>query len=99
MADIFVCDVGKVIRLTVRENGAVVNVSGASTKQIKIKKPDGTTLAKGATFTTDGTDGKVQYVVESGVFSQPGLYEFRAYLVLGAWTGHSSKKVAEIQSV
>ena len=51
--------IGLVITLTITEDDVAVNISSATTKTIKIRKPDGTVLAKTAAFTTNGSDGKV----------------------------------------
>jgi hypothetical protein len=85
-------DIGTVIELVVHDSDdAVVDISGASTKQIKITNPSGTTSTKDGSFSTDGTDGKLRYTTVSGDLNQEGLWKARAYLVFaGGWAGHSS---------
>lgn len=91
MADhIQVGNIGTVIRLTVKEDGVAVDVSSASsTKQIILGKPDGTSLTKNASFTTDGSDGKVEYTTIDGDLSLPGWWTAQAYVVMTGFTGHS----------
>ena len=69
-------DVGTIFRVTVYDTTSsggtsVADISGATTKQFTFKRPDGTTFTKTAVFTTDGTDGNIQYVTESGVLDGP----------------------------
>jgi hypothetical protein len=83
-------DVGTRITLTLKEDGDIVNISSASTKQIKVKKPSGETVTRTGSFTTDGTDGKLFCTIQASDLDEIGKYTARMYLVLGTWTGHSS---------
>lgn len=82
--------IGLVMTLTVEEDGAAVNVSSASTKKIKIRKPGGAVLEKDAAFTTNGTDGKLTYTTISGDIDKVGEYRVQAYVVMSGFTGSSS---------
>ena len=67
--EIRVGDIGTKFQVTVKDGASVVDISSAtSTKQIILKKPDGTTLTKSATFSSDGTDGLGRQLYDS-----PGL--------------------------
>ena len=68
-------DVGTLIQRTIKENGNVVDVSGATTTLI-IVRPDGTKVDRTMSFVTDGTDGEVEYKVEAAddMWSIPGTY-------------------------
>lgn len=79
---IFKNDIGAVIRLTVTSNGSSRDVSTATTRQIILKKPDGTIVTKTASLTTNGSDGRMQYVVESGVIDQAGAWKVQGRLVI-----------------
>lgn len=59
---------GTVFQATIKDDAddTVVDVSGATTLEIKAKKPDGTILTKTATMTGDGTDGKIEFSDDSG---------------------------------
>lgn len=85
-------DIGTCIELVIYDqNGAIKDISGASTKQIKFTKPSGATVTKDAAFTVDGTNGRMYYKTVSGDLDQSGLWKCRAYLVLAdPWTGHST---------
>lgn len=82
--------IGAAIRATVRENGSALDVSGASTKQLVFKKPDGTKVTQTATFYTDGTDGVLQYTTVSGDIDQAGSWQCQAYLAgLSGFSGYT----------
>ena len=61
-------DIGTVITVIIKDSsGTIVDVSSATvTKNIVLKKPDGTIETKGASFTTNGTDGSIYYTTISG---------------------------------
>lgn len=67
-------DVGTVIEMTCKDGSTVIDISGATTVQIIFQAPDGTLLTKTASFTTDGTDGKMRVTSESGDFTPAGLW-------------------------
>lgn len=87
-SEIHVGDVGTAIRATIKdEDDVVVDVSAATTKQLIFEKSDCTEVTKTATFYTDGTDGIIQYVTESGFLTVAGVWRVQAYIVLpgGEW--------------
>lgn len=86
---IFVGDVGTAFRGTFKENGVVVNISAATTKNMIFEKPDGTIVTKSAVFLTDGSDGILQYVSISGDLNIGGNWRLQGYVDLGSWAGHS----------
>jgi len=81
-------DIGTVFVGTVKDDaGNVVDISGATTKQFTFKKPDGSKAIKTAIPTTDGTDGKMQYVAVSGDLDQAGGWRLQGKVILpsGTW--------------
>lgn len=87
-ADIRVGDVGTVFRLTiVDELEDIVNISAATTTEIRFEKPDKTTVDKTAGFVTDGTDGGIQYVTIADDLDMSGKWRIQAYIVtpVGEW--------------
>lgn len=82
-------NIGTVIRVTIRSAGNVVDVSGASTKQILLQKSDGTDLTKTASFTNDGTDGQIEYTTVSGDLDTLGVLQVQAKVVLSGNTFYS----------
>ncbi len=86
--EVHVGDIGTVFEATITDAGVVVDISGASTKDLNFLKPDGTTtLNKNGSFTTDGTDGKLRYTTISGDLDTAGTWQIQAHVILGggAW--------------
>lgn len=80
-------DIGTVFVVTVKDGGSALDISGATTKEIFFQVPDGTTLTKTAAFTTDGTNGKIQYTTISGDLSVTGQWKLQAHVInaSGEW--------------
>jgi hypothetical protein len=90
MADeIHVGDVGTLFVLTISDDGAVVDLSTATTKTVVFELPNGDTLEKAAAFYTDGSDGILTYTSTSGDLSVAGLWHLQAHVVLYAGEWHS----------
>ena len=93
-------DIGSVLRVTVRESSdqSAVAVSSATvTKDIILEKPDGTNVTKAASFTTDGTDGKIQYATISGDMDAAGTWGLQASVVLTSHTIKSTRVRFEVK--
>lgn len=67
-----------------------VDISSATTKNIVIRRPDHTLLAKPATFSTDGTDGKLFVLTESNDINIEGTYKVQGHIVMTGWNGRST---------
>ena len=92
MTELHVGDYGTSLQLTATENGSAIDISGVTTKQIKLRAPDGRLLTKTAAFTTTGVDGKMRYTLQSGDLDTPGRWRWQGYLAgLGGWTGHTTE--------
>ena len=73
-------DIGTKFKLTVKDGSSAVNISSAvsaGTKQVIIKKPSGDKLEKNASFTTDGTDGVMEYTTEANDLDESGTYKLQ----------------------
>lgn len=83
-------DIGTIFRITLLSGSTAVDVSGASSKYILFRKPDGTTLQKTATFYTDGSDGIVEYTAVSGDLNATGTWKIQARVTLtnGTWSSN-----------
>ena len=90
-------DVGTVFRLTIIDtDGTAIEVSTASVKYIYFQDPNGTRTQETAAFTTDGTDGKIQYTTTAGDIDLVGTWMVQGYVEtsLGKfWTEKDSFKV------
>lgn len=74
--EIHVGDIGLALQYTVYDqNGAVYNISGCQIT-IKYTPPHNSSpvFTKSGTLVTNGTDGLVQYVTQSGDLSVPGWW-------------------------
>lgn len=79
------------ILITVTEDNAIVDLSSATVKKVKIWKPSGELIEGTASYETDGTDGKIYYATVDGDLDELGWYTFRAYLEVGSFIGHTRK--------
>lgn len=86
---VFVNDIGTVFRATIKEDDEVVPVDSATTQQFIFQPPDGVSFTRPTVFTTDGTDGQIEYATVDGDLSVGGEWKIQAYLVLSAWEGRS----------
>ena len=84
MDEIHKGDVGTILRVTVTDDGAAVDISAATTKQLLLKSPAGAVLTKTAVFTNTGTDGKLQYTTIAGDLSSTGDWQIQASCVFSA---------------
>ena len=78
--NIVVGDFGQTAQLTIIDvdTGEAADISGyATTIQMIFTNPSGTEIPKTATFVTDGTDGKIKYTIEDGLFSVAGIWSVR----------------------
>jgi hypothetical protein len=87
-APIFVDDEGTIFRLTVQEciNDVLtpVDVSSQTNMDFIFKKPDGSTISPNPTpvFTTNGTDGVIEYTTVTGDIDQAGVWCLQAEVTL-----------------
>jgi hypothetical protein len=89
-AEVHVGDIGTVFEITVKdEDGVVVDISAATTKQFIFAKPGGTKVSKDASFVVNGTDGKLKYVTASGDLDESGDWQLQVYVVMPTGTWHS----------
>ena len=84
--EIHVNDVGTQFLVTVTDGSSAVNISSATTKELIIKKPSGTKLTKATSFTSDGTDGKMQYSIASDDLDEAGSYKLQGKVVISDGT-------------
>lgn len=94
MASARLSDYGFKITLTIKDPaGVVVDVSGATTRQILLTDPSGNEDAKVASFTTNGTDGKIETTVAASVLDQAGRWSIRGRVFDGSTFQYTSTRV------
>ncbi len=84
--ELHVGDSGTTLRVTVEEDGAAVDVSGA-TAAIILKDPSGNTAATAASFTDDGSDGQIEMVTTTETLTEAGKWWIQAKITTdnGEW--------------
>ncbi len=90
MASVRVNDTGTRFELTIVENDVAVDISSATMKTIKFQKPDNVILSKTADFTTDGTDGKIDYVSITNDIDVKGEWKIQGYIEIPSGKFHTS---------
>ena len=71
------------------DTGVAIDVSSASTKQLKIQGPGQTTKTKTAAFIDDGTDGWVRYTTIDGDLDVIGVWQIQGSFVDSGETYHT----------
>jgi len=72
-------DWGVRFEITVITATSTVDISGATTKQIIFEDPGGSVSTKTATFTTNGTDGKMYWDSTTSFLSTAGRWKLQGY--------------------
>ncbi len=94
MADIHVGDTGTRFELPIvdmiNDVSVAVDISSATVKTIKFRGPDNVTVSKTAGFTTDGTDGKIDYTSITNDIDQRGQWKIQAYIEMPSGKFHTS---------
>ncbi len=92
-------DIGTVFRLTILDqDGAVVDVSGASVKKILFQSPGGVLDTQDAEFSDDGSDGQIEYVTVDGDLDETGVWSIQAKVTMVAGTWYSETKTFAVQA-
>lgn len=99
MSTVHVGDVGTIFEITVLENNVALDISAATDQKILFRKPDGTVLTKTAAFTTDGTDGKIEYQSQAGDIDVKGTWEIQGRLVLPQGTFYTRATSFRVEEV
>ena len=92
---------GVVVTITVKENGAPLNIAAASVKQFRLKPkhPKGVPKKVDASFVTNGTDGKLKYTTQATTFDVVGDWDIQAYLVTCAYAGYTTAATITVLDV
>lgn len=75
-------DVGTIFRVRIIDDstGVPIDISSAVVKTVKFKKSNGVILEKAATFTTNGTDGYMQYSTIQGDLNVSGTWTIQGFV-------------------
>jgi len=94
--EVHVGDIGTALKARIMEEGAVQNISAATVKKFRFKKPGGTIIEKTAEFDTDGTDGILKYETVLGDIDEAGPWEMQAYLEFPTGKWWSSRETFQV---
>lgn len=86
-AEIHKNDINIIIRNTLLDQDSDIVDLSAATLTYYFKKPSGDIVTKTGSLFSDGSDGKVQYAVESGVLDEVGdwIYQIKTEIGSGVW--------------
>lgn len=73
------------------QDGVVVDVSGASTKDMIFRLPDGTASVENTSFTGDGTDGKIEWT-PTDELDQVGKWQRQSKVIIAGKEWKAVKK-------
>jgi hypothetical protein len=90
MSEIHMGDVGVAIEFDVVDDGVAVDVSTATVKRVRARKPDGTAAAFDVSFLNDGENGKLVYISKANDLDQDGVWRFQIYVEMPSGSFHSS---------
>lgn len=90
---IHINDIGTSIRIRVQENNKDIDISSATTLQIKLKKPSGTLDTHVASFVTDGTDALMHYITLAGDLDEIGTWRVQGFVIFPSSSGEFNTDV------
>lgn len=76
-----ICYLGEIGREIYQTTG--IDWTGATGKQVKIRRPGGTTLTKSTVYVDDAPTGQIHIVTSSGDLSETGEYLMQAKATFG----------------
>lgn len=96
--EIHLGDIGLVLKATIQDGDSIVDLSAATTKEIKLKPPKGgATKTFSAAFFTDGTDGIITYTtVDADDLDVLGDWKIQGRVVIAAGDFNSDTAAFEV---
>jgi hypothetical protein len=87
-------DIGTVFELEIQDCGKTLDISSASSQEIIFVKPNGAEVSHTSQFSTDGTNGKIQYITISGDIDKVGTWGIKGKVTLSAPAGEWTSTTA-----
>ena len=81
--------VGAPIRATIKEDGAIVDISTVTVKTFKFAKPTGDVIERTPVFEPDGVNGILKYTTVDGDLDQAGPWQLQAYVEFASGKWHT----------
>ena len=85
-SEIHVDDIGTRFLVTIKDDGNLVNVSGATINQFNFKKPSDTVVNRSATLVDAGIAGVMYYDAVAGDLDEAGHYKLQAKVAIPSGT-------------
>ena len=98
--EIHLNDIGTAFQLTIYDcqvPPVIIDISSASVKEVKFRRPNYTSFTKTGTFVTDGTDGQVEYITLDLDLDAEGTWEIQAKVTLPTGTWSSDIQTFEVK--
>ncbi len=80
-----------IVTVTQSDGTTPIDISQASSIFIYLYRPDGGLITGNASFLTDGTDGKIQYITQINDCNIQGIYKIQAKYIIGGATKRTEK--------
>ena len=87
-------DIGTIFRVVIVEDDQVIDISTTTPRNMYFRKPSEDVLTKAGVFTTDGTDGLLEYKAVTGDLDEVGVWRIQAELFFPSgdkWGGEVGK--------
>jgi len=85
-SEIHIDDIGTRFLMTIKDDGSLVNVSGATIKQVNFRKPSDTVINRVATLVDEGISGVMYYDAIAGDLDEAGHYKLQAKVAIPSGT-------------
>lgn len=90
-------DVGVAIEITILNDGGIMAINTASTKEIVFVSPTLVRVVKTAAFVTDGKDGRISYPTLAADFTEVGKWTMQAHIVMPGKDLRSSEETLDVR--
>src|ERR671918_456775 len=87
--EIHVNDIATRIRITIKDNGEPVDLSTSDPIIVRVSTPSGRIKDFEPVFTTNGSDGKIEYTTIDGDIDEVGIWKIQVIVSIGASRFHS----------
>ena len=73
--------------------GLPFDISSATVREVNLQRPDGVSVVRSGTLTTDGTDGRMDYTTTTGDFPVPGYWHVQGRVAFADGTILHSQRI------
>lgn len=92
-------DIGTLFQATIlSSSGTPINLSLYDEKKFIFKKPSGENYEANSSFVTDGSDGKLQYNMASGVLDEIGTWQLQVFLRIASTQNYTEVDKFKVNS-